>query len=59
MDNTPQTRSEKHKDRRTKNSGNTGKYSQQHIRRVEALLEARAEKGSNNEKTSKKKGSKK
>ena len=48
MDNTPKTRKETKKNPRGKGSGKDGKYSQKHIRAVEALVASRAEKGSKN-----------
>jgi hypothetical protein len=45
---TPKTRKESKKDQRQKGSGKDGKYSQKHIRAVEALVASRAEKGSQN-----------
>lgn len=41
MDNTPKTRKESKKDQRQKGYGKDGKYSQKHIRAVEALKEKR------------------
>ena len=53
MDNQPKTRKESKKDSRQKSGG---KYSQKHIRAVEALIEKRQEKGaSTNDKAKKEK----
>lgn len=48
MDSNPKTRKESKKDQRQKGSGKDGKYSQKHIRAVEALVASRVEKGSKN-----------
>lgn len=40
----PKTRKEKKKDQKEKGQGKDGKYSQKHVRQVEALKEKRSQK---------------